>query len=82
MLPESPDNPHAMIPFGAGEAKVTVPIPKKAVWFVAQIVYEDPTAEVLSLGTSGNSKPVGPPGAPMKEKKPSKTTTKTSEGTK
>ena len=58
-----------LVPFGADKATVSVPVPKKAVWFLAQIVYADPTAEILTHGTSGHSMPVGAPGADKKIKK-------------
>jgi hypothetical protein len=61
LSPESPKKPLGLIPYKAGKVTVTVPTPKKAAWFVAQIVYDDPTREVLSRGTSGSSKPVRPP---------------------
>jgi hypothetical protein len=60
-IPADPTRALDVIPSGTPTALVTVPIPQRAAFLTAQIVYNDATAEILSRGVSGHSQAVLPP---------------------
>lgn len=58
-----PQNPGQAIGLVApGTVEVAVPVPTKASYFVSVLVYDDPTAELVSNGSSAHAGPVYPPG--------------------
>jgi hypothetical protein len=60
-IPADPTRALGVIPFGTPTVLVAVPIPQRAAFLAAEIVYNDPTAEIVSRGVSGHSSAVLPP---------------------
>jgi hypothetical protein len=61
---KSPGNPRVdlgVVHYGAGQVMVAVPTPKQFTVFLTQIVYQDPSVMLTSMGTSGNSRHVAAP---------------------
>lgn len=58
-----PNRPLGIVGYGTGSVAVSVPQPaaSEATYFVAQVVYQDPTADLRSSAVSGHSAPVKAP---------------------